>query len=82
MEEPNVKAYIFVNTATKGNPADVAQQLRRIPGIKSADMCWGLPDIIALAEAADAKALQTLVLDKIQKTPGVDQTDSHIVAEA
>jgi DNA-binding Lrp family transcriptional regulator len=75
-----MKAYIFVNAAT-GKPADVAQQLRRIPGVKTADMCWGVPDIIAVADAPDAKALQVLVLDKIQKLADVKGTDTHIVSE-
>ncbi len=76
-----MKAYIFVNAAA-GKPTDVVQQIRRIPGVKSAEMCWGLPDIITLAEAADAKALQVLVLDKIQKIPDVKETDTHIVCES
>lgn len=76
-----MKAYIFVNAAP-GEPADVALQLRRISGIKAADMCWGVPDIVALAEAADAKALQALVLDKIQKLTDVKGTDTHIVCDS
>jgi DNA-binding Lrp family transcriptional regulator len=51
-------------------------------GVKSADLCWGVPDIIAVAEAADAKQLQVMVLDKVQKVAGVKQTDTHIVAES
>ncbi len=76
-----MKAYIFVNV-TAGKPAAVVQELRRIAGVKAADMCWGLPDIIAVAEAADAKELQVLVLDRIQKTANVSQTDTHIVCES
>ena len=76
-----MKAYIFVNAAP-GKPADVAQQLRRISGVRSADLCWGVPDLIAVAEAADAKALQVLVLDKIQKLADVKSTDTHIVCES
>ncbi|HYL57042.1 MAG TPA: Lrp/AsnC ligand binding domain-containing protein [Gemmatimonadales bacterium] len=76
-----MRAYIFVNAAS-GKPAEVVQQLRRIAGIKAADMCWGVPDIVAVAEAADAKALQVLVLDKIQKLMDVKGTDTHIVCES
>lgn len=76
-----MRAYIFVN-ATAGKPAAVVQELRRVPGIKAADMCWGVPDIIAVAEAADAKALQVLVLDRIQQLANVAQTDTHIVCES
>jgi DNA-binding Lrp family transcriptional regulator len=73
-----MKAYVFVTTTTV-NPAQVAQQIRQIPGIKAADLCWGQPDIMAVAESADAKALQELVVDRVQKVSGVRQTDSHIV---
>lgn len=76
-----MKAYVFVNVAA-GKSADAVQQLRRITGVKSADICWGLPDIVAVVEAADSKALQELVLNKIQKIGAVTQTDTHIVCES
>jgi DNA-binding Lrp family transcriptional regulator len=75
-----MKAYIFV-TAAAGKLAEVARELRQISGIKSADMCWGQPDIIAVAEAPDIKALQTVILDKVQKIAGLGRTDTHIAAE-
>ncbi len=75
-----MKAYVFVNVAA-GRSADVAAALRRISGVKSADICWGLPDIVAAVDVADSKALQDLVLNKIQKAAGVNQTDTHIVCE-
>jgi DNA-binding Lrp family transcriptional regulator len=76
-----MKAYIFINVKA-GKPAAVVQELRRVAGVQSADMCWGLPDIIATAEAADAKALQVMVLDRIGKIADVEQTDTHIVCES
>jgi DNA-binding Lrp family transcriptional regulator len=75
-----MRAYVFIH-AVPGKSASVAGELRRAGGVKSADICWGLPDIVALVEAADSKALQGLVLDKIQKIAGVSQTDTHIVFE-
>jgi DNA-binding Lrp family transcriptional regulator len=76
-----MKAYVFIGASTAAGPAMVAQQIRRIPGVKTADLCWGQPDIIAVAEAADVRALQELVLNKIQQVTGVSQTDSHLVCE-
>lgn len=73
-----MKAYVFVNVAS-GKSAGVAESLRAIEEVKSADVCWGLPDIIVLVEVPDLKGLQELVLGKIQKVEGVDQTDTHIV---
>jgi len=75
-----MKAYVFVNVAA-GQSAEVVKRLRSIKGVKSVDVCWGLPDIIALVEAGNPKTLQGLVVDEIQKTPGVNQTDTHIVWE-
>jgi DNA-binding Lrp family transcriptional regulator len=76
-----VKAYIFVHAAA-GKVAAVARELAGTAGVTSADMCWGVPDIIAVVDAPDAKALQKIVLDRIQKIGGVNQTDTHVVSES
>src|SRR5262249_19084836 len=76
----HMKGYVFV-TAAPGRSTDVVTALRQISGVRSADICWGLPDIVALVEAADGPALQDLVLLEIQRTTGVTQTDTHIVFE-
>lgn len=75
-----MKAYVFVNAAP-GKSEEVAARLRGVAGIKSAETCWGLPDIIARVEAPDLKALQQLVLKQIQTVAGVTQTDTHIIWE-
>ena len=75
-----MKAYVFI-TVAPGRTTDVVAAVRRVGGVKSADICWGVPDLVALVEAADAKALQKLVLDKVQQVTGVSQTDTHIIFE-
>jgi DNA-binding Lrp family transcriptional regulator len=75
-----MKAYVFI-TVAPGRCADVVGTVRRVAGVKSADICWGLPDIVALVEAADATTLQKLVLDKVQQISGVNQTATHIIFE-
>ena len=75
-----MKAYVFVNVDA-GKAADVVERLRRLDGVKSTDICWGLPDIVVLVEAGTAKALQDLVLNRIQNIHGVKQTDTHVVFE-
>ena len=72
-----MKAYFFINISP-GKSADAVRELRRVDGVKSADLCWGLPDVIALVEAADLKALRDVVLNKIQKIGGVSQTTPYI----
>lgn len=75
-----MKAYIFVTAASKANPRELAREIGRIGGITSADLCWGLPDIIAVAEASDMKVLETMIVDRVQKIAGVEKTDTHIVS--
>jgi len=64
-----------------GKNVGVVEQLRRLDGVKSADICWGLPDIIALVEAADGRTLQDFVLNRVQGIAGVTKSDSHLVFE-
>ena len=59
------------------SPAFTAMEIAAAAHVPGADLCWGQPDIIALAEAADAKAMQELVIDRVQKVAGVTQTDSR-----
>ena len=75
-----MKAYVFINVEA-GKSTEVAARLRAIAGVKSAETCWGLPDVIATVEVKDLKELQDLVLRQIQKVAGVNQTDTHIVWE-
>jgi len=75
-----MKGYVFV-TAAPGRSTEVVNALRGINGVRSADICWGLPDTVALVEAADGPSLQDVVLYEIQKTAGVTQTDTHIIFE-
>ncbi len=72
-----MKAYVLINVrASKAR--EVVDKLRQIPGIKSADACWGRPDIFAVY---DGPALAQVVIDQIQTIDGVESTDTHIVVE-
>jgi len=75
-----MKAYVFI-TVAPGTNTEVVGALRGVGGVMSADICWGLPDIVALVEAADSPALQDLVLNRIQKIARVNHTDTHIILE-
>jgi DNA-binding Lrp family transcriptional regulator len=76
-----MKAYVFINISPGKSP-EVVRDLRKVDGVKSADLCWGLPDVIAMVEAGDLKTLRDVVLNKIQKIGGVSQTDTHIFLES
>ena len=43
---------------------------------------FGQPDIFSFVNVGDEKALSDLVISKIHTIEGVEETDTHIVAEA
>ena len=75
-----MRAYILINVKA-GKAKEIAKKLQRVPGVKTADPCWGLPDIIACVEVKTQKALDEMVLGQIQRIAGVKQTDTHIALE-
>ncbi len=72
------EAYVFVY-ATPGKVEESAKAVAKMEGVKSAHACWGRPDVIAFVEAP--KALGQLVLQKVQRAPGVEATDTRILVE-
>ncbi len=75
-----MKAFVFVNVKMGKGP-EVVARLRRIHGVRSANVCWGRPDIIVAVEVSHGKALSDLVLEEVQTIDGVESTDTHIVIE-
>ena len=74
------QAYVFVY-ATPGKVEESAKAVAKIEGVKSAHACWGRPDGIALIEAPNHKAPGPLVLQTVQRAPGVEATDTRILVE-
>ena len=75
-----MRAYVFVNVKA-GKTKAVARHLSELDGVKTADPCWGTPDIIAYVEVKSERALNDLVLNHMQKSPGVEHTDTHIALD-
>ena len=75
-----MQAYVFVN-AKAGTIKAVTEGLRALKGVKTADPCWGSPDIIMAVEVKSERLLNELILNKIQKVSGVEHTKTHIVLE-
>ncbi len=73
-----VAAYVLVSVEP-GRNQQVVSTLRGIRGVKQAHSCWGKPDIFSFVEVADEKALVETVLNTIQGTPGVRDTETHVV---
>ena len=75
-----MKAYVLINVRS-GKSRDVVQAIGKLQGVKSANACWGRPDVFVLVEAANEKALAESVLGHIQQVDGVESTDTHILID-
>lgn len=73
-----MRAYVLVNVAP-GQIQEVVQKLSRLPGVKAADACWGVPDVFVAVEVGDEDELSKLVIQEIQDIDGIEKTDTHIV---
>ena len=58
------------------------QSLRKLAGVTEAHAVYSETDVIAKLEVPDLKALDELVLGKIQDLPGVESTRTFIVMES
>ncbi len=68
-----VQAYILVQTEV-GKAAQVAEEVRRISGVESADDVTGPYDVIVRAEAEDVDQLGKLVVARVQAVDGITRT--------
>jgi DNA-binding Lrp family transcriptional regulator len=74
------KAYILIKVKA-GRAKDVLQTLKRLTGIEQAHSCFGRPDIILFVNVEDERVLSDMVITKIHQVEGVEETDTHIVAD-
>ena len=74
------KAYILIKVKA-GKTKGVVKSLKKMAGVQSAHPCFGQPDIFSFVEVEDEKALSDIVITKIHTIDGVEETDTHIVAE-
>jgi DNA-binding Lrp family transcriptional regulator len=74
------KAYILIKVKA-GRTKEVIKTLKKIPGVEQAHPCFGQPDIFTFINVQDEKALSDVVISKIHTIDGVEETDTHIVAE-
>ncbi len=68
-----VEAYVLIQTEV-GKAAQVAQEVRNIGGVDSADDVTGPYDVIIKAAAPDVDQLGKLVVAKIQAIDGITRT--------
>jgi DNA-binding Lrp family transcriptional regulator len=68
-----VTAYVLIQTEV-GKSGDVADAVRRIEGIVSADDVTGPYDVIAQAEAPSVDDLGKMVVSRVQMIDGITRT--------
>ncbi len=74
-----VRAYVLIQTAV--NAAQVAREIRSLPGVQSADDVSGPYDVVVRVTAADMDELGKLVVDRIQNVDGIMRTLTCPVVE-
>lgn len=75
-----MKAFVLVNVKA-GQAPRVLAALRRVEAVQLAHACWGRPDIFALVEVKNERALGNLVMERVQSIEGIEFTDTHIVID-
>jgi DNA-binding Lrp family transcriptional regulator len=74
------KAYILIKVKA-GKTKDVVKALKKVGGVEQVHPCFGQPDIFSFVSVADEKSLSDVVITKIHTIDGVEETDTHIVAD-
>lgn len=68
-----MKAYVLMRTRT-GEIRDVVRTVRRVAGVKEANMTFGPYDVVAVIEADDVRHLGNILAMGIQPIPGMLET--------
>ena len=68
-----VQAYVLIQTEV-GKAAVVAEEVRGIPGVDSADDVTGPYDVIVRASSDDVDSLGKLMVARIQSVDGITRT--------
>lgn len=68
-----VQAYVLIQTEV-GKAALVAEEVREIPGVESADDVTGPYDVVVKASSEDVDSLGRLVVARIQAVEGITRT--------
>ena len=75
------RAYVLIKVKA-GRSKQVLNTLRAMKGVEQVHSCFGQPDIFSFVSASDERGLAEMVLTKIHAIEGVEETDTHIVADA
>ncbi|MGA4507076.1 Lrp/AsnC family transcriptional regulator [Propionibacteriaceae bacterium G1746] len=72
-----ITAVVFVHADVSSIP-DVAEAIAEIPGVTEVYSVTGSIDLIALVRVKQVDDVATVVADKLNKVPGVIDTETHI----
>ena len=64
----------MLGKVTPNSEKQVLTSLKKMHGVKSADITFGHYDLVVSVEASDEVELQNLVLTKIRQNPGITKT--------
>lgn len=76
-----ITAIVFVNAETARIP-EVAQQIADLPGVSEVYSVTGTIDLIALVRVRSIDEVATVVSDRLNKVPGVIETETHVAFRA
>ena len=76
-----ITAIVFVKATVDSIP-EVAQHLADIDGVSEVYSVTGKIDLIALVRVRDIDDVATVVSDKVNKVPGVIDTETHVAFRA
>jgi DNA-binding Lrp family transcriptional regulator len=68
-----IEAYVLIQAGV-GRAAEVADAVRKIAGVRFADVVTGPYDVVVRAEAAEIDGLGKLIVAKVQAVVGVTRT--------
>lgn len=74
------RVYLRINTDI-GKEREVRDELKKIKGVKNADMVTGRYDIIAMVEGETYESTFKTVLEKIREIKGIIKTETDLVIE-
>jgi DNA-binding Lrp family transcriptional regulator len=74
------RAYILIKVKA-GKTKEVVKSLKKVAGVEQVHPCFGQPDIFTFVNVPDEKALSDVVITKVHTIEGVEETDTHIVAD-
>jgi DNA-binding Lrp family transcriptional regulator len=74
------RVYLRINTAV-GKEKEVRDALRKIKGVRAADMVTGRYDVIAIVEEESYENTFKTVLDKVRGIQWITKTETDLVIE-